>query len=59
VPPTAMFPTHIIGKLKAAELRMFLSNNQLRIQITIPYKKEIGNKGYRKLLSNNGRFFVV
>ena len=52
VPPTARFPTQMIGKLNAEDFLMFLSNNQFLIQIIMPYKNEIGKSRYLKLLSN-------
>jgi hypothetical protein len=51
VPPTARFPTQIIGKLKTADFKIFLSNSQLRSQIMAPYIKEKGNSKYLKLFS--------
>jgi hypothetical protein len=53
VPPTARLPTHIIGKLKDADFKMFLSNNQFLVQMIIPYKKEMGKRRYLKLFSNS------
>jgi hypothetical protein len=51
VPPTARFPTQIIGKLNEEERKIFLSNILLRTHTMPAYKKEKGNKIYRKLLS--------
>lgn len=52
VPPTARFPTQMIGKLNSADFRIFLSNSQFLVQIIMPYKKEMGKRRYLKLLSN-------
>jgi len=51
VPPTARLPTQMMGKLNAADFRIFLSNNQFLIHTMMPYKKAKGNSRYLKLLS--------
>lgn len=58
VPPTARFPTQMIGKLKDADFKMFLSNSQLRNFIMAPYKKESGKKRYLKLFSTRMYFIA-
>src|SRR5829696_6430247 len=52
VPPKARLPTHIRGKLKAADLKYSLSKSQLRSQTIAPYKIETGRNKYLKLFSN-------
>jgi hypothetical protein len=51
VPPTAILPTPIIGKLNVADFKIFLSNNQLRSHTMPPYTKENGKRKYLKLLN--------
>src|ERR1700743_3218479 len=59
VPPTARFPTQIIGRLKAVEERSFLSKHQLRIFTTSAYSSETGNKSILIGLSNGKLNFII
>src|SRR6185437_9311254 len=56
VPPTARFPTQISGKLKIADLSIFLSKSKLRVFIIPPYKTENGSKRYLRLLNINSYY---
>ena len=58
VPPVAKLPTHMIGKLNDADLRMFLSYSLLRSQMIAPYIQEIGKRRYLKLFNSKFRGLV-
>src|ERR1700754_5349741 len=59
VPPTARFPTQIIGRLKVVEERSFLSKHQLRIFTTSAYSSETGNKSILTGLSSGKLNFII
>jgi hypothetical protein len=48
VPPTARFPTQIIGKLKLEEANQFLSKHLFLIFTMMPYKIANGKSNTRK-----------
>jgi hypothetical protein len=52
VPPTERLPTHIIGRLKLADLKNFLSKRKFLITTTKPYKRL---KGKRSILTDLSR----
>jgi hypothetical protein len=58
VPPTAKLPTHIMGKLNVADVKIFLLYNALRNKMIPPYNMEIGRNKYLKLF-NTSIFFNV
>jgi hypothetical protein len=49
VPPVARLPTQMMGKLNAADFKIFLSNNLLRNHIMPPYSQLNGKRRYLKL----------
>jgi hypothetical protein len=59
VPPTARLPTHMIGKLKEEDFKIFLSNKILRNLMMAPYKKESGSKRYLKLFNSKAEYLVL